>query len=74
MTLTAETSADATAIRPFHADIPEEAVEDLRRRIAATRLPEKETVADARRACSWRRCRRSRATGARSTTGASRRG
>ena len=47
MTLTAETSADATAIRPFHADIPEEAVEDLRRRIAATRLPEKETVGDA---------------------------
>ena len=47
MTLTAETSADATAIRPFHVDIPEEAVDDLRRRIAATRLPERETVADA---------------------------
>ena len=47
MTLTAETSADATAIRPFHADIPEEAVEDLRRRIVATRLPDKEPVDDA---------------------------
>ena len=36
----------ATAIRPFHVDIPEEAIVDLRRRIAATRWPEKETVAD----------------------------
>jgi pimeloyl-ACP methyl ester carboxylesterase len=33
-------------IRPFHVDIPEEALEDLRRRIAATQWPEKETVAD----------------------------
>jgi pimeloyl-ACP methyl ester carboxylesterase len=45
VSVTQET-ADATAIRPFHVDIPEEAIEDLRRRIAATRLPEKETVAD----------------------------
>ncbi len=34
------------AIRPFRVDIPEEAVEDLRRRVAATRWPEKETVGD----------------------------
>jgi pimeloyl-ACP methyl ester carboxylesterase len=34
------------AIRPFHVDIPDEALDDLRRRIAATRLPEKETAAD----------------------------
>src|SRR5262252_8916312 len=33
-------------IRPFHVDIPDEALEDLRRRIAATNWPEKETVAD----------------------------
>ena len=33
-------------IRPFRAEIPEEAVADLRRRIAATRWPDKETVAD----------------------------
>jgi hypothetical protein len=33
-------------IRPFHIDIPELALEDLRRRIAATNWPEKETVAD----------------------------
>jgi pimeloyl-ACP methyl ester carboxylesterase len=34
------------AIRPFRVDIPEEDLDDLRRRIAATRLPEKETVED----------------------------
>src|SRR5262249_33052104 len=36
----------ATEIRRFHVDIPDEALEDLRRRIAATHWPEKETVAD----------------------------
>jgi pimeloyl-ACP methyl ester carboxylesterase len=41
-----EKPASATAIRPFHVDIPDEALDNLRRRIAATRLPEKETVAD----------------------------
>ncbi len=35
-----------TAIRPFHADVPEEALADLRRRIAATRWPDRETVND----------------------------
>ncbi len=35
-----------TAVRPLHIDMPEEALADLRRRIAATRLPNKETVAD----------------------------
>jgi pimeloyl-ACP methyl ester carboxylesterase len=35
-----------TAVRPFRVDMPEEAIVDLRRRIAATRLPDKETVAD----------------------------
>src|SRR5436309_15829694 len=36
----------ATAVRPFRVDMPEEAIADLRRRIAATRLPSKELVAD----------------------------
>ena len=36
----------AIEVRPFHVDIPDEALEDLRRRIAATRWPENETVAD----------------------------
>jgi Epoxide hydrolase N terminus len=40
-------AADDTAIRPFHVDIPEAELEDLLRRIQATRWPEKETVADA---------------------------
>jgi pimeloyl-ACP methyl ester carboxylesterase len=35
-----------TDIRPFRVDVPEEAIADLRRRIAATRLPSKELVAD----------------------------
>src|SRR5947199_3955124 len=37
----------ATAVRPFRVDMPDEAITDLRRRIAATRLPPKELVADA---------------------------
>ena len=37
--------AEDNAIRPFHNNIPEEAL-DLRRRIAATRWPDKETVSD----------------------------
>ncbi len=36
----------ATEIRPFQFDIQDEAVEDLRRRIEATRLPSKELVED----------------------------
>src|SRR5580704_8178998 len=37
---------DATAIRPFRVDIPDEALEDLRRRIAAVRWPSRELVTD----------------------------
>src|SRR5262249_32429702 len=43
MSTSAETATD---MRPFHADIPETQLTDLRRRIAATQWPEKETVAD----------------------------
>jgi pimeloyl-ACP methyl ester carboxylesterase len=39
-------TTDATAIRPFHAEFSAAAIDDLRRRIQATRLPEKETVED----------------------------
>jgi pimeloyl-ACP methyl ester carboxylesterase len=46
MSATAEKTADATAIRPFEVEISDEALDDLRRRIAATQWPEKETVAD----------------------------
>jgi pimeloyl-ACP methyl ester carboxylesterase len=36
----------ATEIRPFHIEIPEERMDDLRRRIAATRWPSRELVSD----------------------------
>jgi pimeloyl-ACP methyl ester carboxylesterase len=38
--------AEATAIRPFRVDVPEEQLVDLRRRIAATRWAHKELVED----------------------------
>src|SRR3954452_3590751 len=40
------TDESAVAIRAFHVDVPGEALEDLRRRIASTTWPEQETVAD----------------------------
>jgi pimeloyl-ACP methyl ester carboxylesterase len=40
------TVESATEIRPFNVEVSEEELDDLRRRIAATRWPEKETVAD----------------------------
>jgi hypothetical protein len=40
------TVESATEIRPFQVEVPEEDLVDLRKRIAATRWPEKETVAD----------------------------
>jgi pimeloyl-ACP methyl ester carboxylesterase len=44
MSTTVET---ATGIGPFHVEIPEERIDDMRRRIAATRWPSKELVEDA---------------------------
>jgi pimeloyl-ACP methyl ester carboxylesterase len=42
----ASTAAEDTAIRPFTFHASQTALDELRRRIAATRWPEKETVAD----------------------------
>jgi pimeloyl-ACP methyl ester carboxylesterase len=39
-------TADKSAIRPFHVDVPEEELTELRSRINATRWPDRETVAD----------------------------
>jgi pimeloyl-ACP methyl ester carboxylesterase len=39
-------TADDDSIRPFHIHVPESALVDLRQRLAATRLPERETVGD----------------------------
>lgn len=41
-----ESGEDKESIRPFKVNIPKEALVDLRRRIAATRWPDKETVND----------------------------
>ena len=46
MTQTSEQAADKTAIRPFHVNVPEAELTDLRKRILAARLPERETVTD----------------------------
>ncbi len=43
---TPDAAMENTAIRPFHVEVPEEALADLRRRIAATRWPDPETVKD----------------------------
>ncbi|HET9001916.1 MAG TPA: epoxide hydrolase [bacterium] len=42
----AQSTSQAQAVHPFRANVPEAGLADLRRRIAATRWPEKETVAD----------------------------
>jgi len=39
-------TTDKTAIRTFHVDVPEEELIELRRRINATRWPDRETVTD----------------------------
>ena len=43
MSSTVETASE---IRPFRIDVPQEDLDGLRRRIAATQWPEKETVTD----------------------------
>src|SRR5260370_26114291 len=43
---TRQTSPTRFAIRPFRINVPEEAVVDLRRRVAATRWADRETVTD----------------------------
>jgi pimeloyl-ACP methyl ester carboxylesterase len=40
------TTSTQSAVRPFRINVPEEALVELRRRIAATRWPDKETVPD----------------------------
>src|SRR5580704_5975175 len=41
-----QTACDTTALRPFHFSAPEAQLTELRRRISATRWPDRETVAD----------------------------
>ena len=44
MAVSSQETRAGTDIRPFDIDFPQEALDDLRRRIAATRWPERETV------------------------------
>src|SRR4051795_7512219 len=44
--MTAVAERTGSAIRPFHVDVPEEALTDLRRRLAVTRWPSRELVTD----------------------------
>ena len=46
MAVKTQKSADATETRPFQVEIPEERIDDMRRRIGATQWPEPETVGD----------------------------
>ena len=69
MTSTVESGIE---IRPFNVSIPEEELADLRRRIAATRWPDRETVADASQGVQLATMQAARrAIGRRTTTGAS---
>jgi pimeloyl-ACP methyl ester carboxylesterase len=46
MTTTQDTVGSAPEVRPFRIEVPQEEIDDLRRRVQATRWPDKETVAD----------------------------
>ena len=46
MSVTTHGTTDATAIRPFHLEISDEQLAELRRRIEATRWPTRELVTD----------------------------
>ena len=41
-----QTGSDKTAIHPFRVNVPEMELAELRKRIKATKWPEKETVTD----------------------------
>ena len=58
-------------VRPFQVDVPEEDLDDLRRRILATRWPEKETVEDQSQGPRLATMQALARYWARSTTGAS---
>jgi hypothetical protein len=68
MSSTVETS---TEIRPFHLEIPHEQIDDLRRRIVATRWPTGELVPDRSQGVQLATCRNSPGIGRPITTGAS---
>jgi pimeloyl-ACP methyl ester carboxylesterase len=46
VSVTTEKSAGVTAIRPFHIEVAQKEIDELRRRVQATRWPDSETVGD----------------------------
>ena len=46
-TIAKQAASDKTPVRPFHVNVPEAELTELRRRINATKWPERETVTDA---------------------------
>ena len=44
MSVTSEKPAGAAAVRPFRVEIPQADVDELRRRVAATRWPDKDAL------------------------------
>ena len=66
-----EQTTDKSAIRPFRFEASDAELEEMRRRITATRFPEKETVADFSQGVPLTTIAEARAgTGPRRTTGA----
>ena len=55
-------AAEASSIRPFTVNFPAEEIAELRRRIAATRWPERELVSDAASRRTWATSRRQATT------------
>src|SRR5215831_954540 len=47
ITRVGEAASDKAALRPFHVNVPEAELTELRRRINATKWPDRETVPDA---------------------------
>ena len=63
--LTAVPGTEDTSIRPFRIHVSDAQLSDLRRRLLATRWPDKETVADPSQGAHARKLRSSSGTGAR---------
>jgi hypothetical protein len=70
MSATQVAAGGGTDIRELRIGFPEEDLADLRRRIEATRWPERETVDDESQGVPLAMMQTSRATGRRTTTGA----